>query len=323
MKNKFYLLFLLLLCQIFITQPMIAQAQRTQATVNLRARGLSVSFRTEMRDAADSVVNGSFDTYVYLQDQNVIHRVLIDENSGLFFGYDFEIKPDSAEGLFKVLVRPLSVEPRKMVNIDKYTSTPLPKYPDSVVMKEGETLVLSLLENPQLKIKLVDLIKISKNSPTDNQTTVSKGVGRNQLPSTNATEPTAETRDFTPDAVELRLNDARLYINDKRIFTSAKENYAASNGECLYLYIPGEGRFIFSLTPRRNYEFQKLGVIENNQISFTLNNKNYRLISTMPILELRGKWNLWVFHDAEYQPKTKLPPSENYKAGITSLNQEN
>src|SRR6185369_8949564 len=73
-------------------------------------------------------------------------------------------------------------------------------------------------------------------------------------------------------------------------------------GALLWLYIPERGRFIFSLVPREGYEFEKVAVLDENRIVFTLNNEQYEWLSAASILPNGGTWNLWVLHDTNYTP---------------------
>lgn len=320
MKNKIYRYFLFIFLG-FFAQQISANAQETQ-TVIIKDMGITVSFQTEMRATTENrLLKGSFDTYVFLEKRNIVHRVLIDEKSGLYFGYDFEIEPASAQNMFKISVKPLSIEPRKQkINLNSYIPSPLLKGLDSMFMKEGEAAMLYLLENMQTKVRIIDLIKVTRNTSSDVELP-SSGSGLNKLPPTDSTSSAGAARDFTPDAIETKLINAKLYINDKRILNSVKETYIAGAGEFLYLYVKGKGRFIFSLVPRQNYKFKKIGVAENNEISFTIDNTNYRLTSDIPILELSGRWNIWVLHEPEYTPKFEFTSSENYKIGTVDLSE--
>lgn len=67
--------------------------------------------------------------------------------------------------------------------------------------------------------------------------------------------------------------------------------------------------------PRKGFDFQKIGTVENNKISFTFNGDNYKFVSTSPVLGSGGKWNVWVLHDSEYRSTFQLSPSSPYEYG--------
>lgn len=309
MKSKIFL-FCLYFWLILLAQVSFLYAQQTQATVGFKELGISVSFRTEMRNAENSLLNAQFNTYVFLSKENIIHRVLADPKSGLYFGYDFVFERETNQTGYKVSIKPLSIDLKNRAKLDRFTSKSLPQYPQTVILKEGETLILGLLENPQTKVRIDDSIKISNLKDS----IISNGKGSNA--SAN------EAQDFTPSALELRLNNAKLLINDKTHSTLGKENYVTGNGEFLYLYIPDKGRFIFSLVPPRNYDFKKTGTLEGNKISFISDETNYQIISAADIFDLRGKWNLWVYHEPQYKPKN-FSGDKIFKVGTTSLTDEN
>ena len=150
-----------MLCVAWFSQ-IVINAQQTEARVNLLEFGLVVSFGTEMKSAEKTILKGAFDTYIFLRKNDLIHRVLIDENSGIYFGYDFEIKPNASNDKFRISIKPLSLKPDERYKFNRYSGNKLPKYPASVVLKIGERLELELLENPQTKARIVDLIKVSK-----------------------------------------------------------------------------------------------------------------------------------------------------------------
>lgn len=309
MKSKSFLFFLYFWL-ILSAQVSFLYAQQTQATVGFKELGISVSFRTEMRNAENSLLNAQFNTYVFLSKENIIHRVLADPKSGLYFGYDFVFERETNQTGYKVSIKPLSIDLKNRAKLDRFTSKSLPQYPQTVTLKEGETLILGLLENPQTKVRIDDSIKISYLKDS----IISSGKSSNA--SAN------EAQDFTPSAIELRLNNAKLLINDEIHTTLGKENYVTGNGEFLYLYIPDKGRFIFSLVPPRNYDFKKTGTLEGNKISFISDETNYQIISAAAIFELRGKWNLWVYHDSEYK-SVNSSSNEKFIIGTTFLPNKN
>src|SRR5205823_14524828 len=73
-------------------------------------------------------------------------------------------------------------------------------------------------------------------------------------------------------------------------------------GALVWCCVQDRGRFIFSLTPREGYEFQKAGIVDGNRIEFTMGGDHYEWLSASPILSGGGTWNLWVLHDPKYIP---------------------
>jgi hypothetical protein len=66
--------------------------------------------------------------------------------------------------------------------------------------------------------------------------------------------------------------------------------------------VPDRGRFIFSLVPREGYQFEKIAVLDDDRIEFTVNGEHYEWLSATPILPNGGSWYLWVLHDTNYTP---------------------
>ena len=51
--------------------------------------------------------------------------------------------------------------------------------------------------------------------------------------------------------------------------------------------VPGRGLFIISIQPHEGYDFQKIGVIEDNRISFTHGGDKYEWVSSLPMINQR------------------------------------
>jgi hypothetical protein len=90
-------------------------------------------------------------------------------------------------------------------------------------------------------------------------------------------------------------------------------------GALIWCYVEGHGRIIFSLVPRDGYQFQKVGIITDNKIEFTLQGKRFEWLSSAPILPNGGSWNLWVLHDPKYLPFGTLQISKQEKSRLDKL----
>jgi hypothetical protein len=229
----------------------------------------------------------------------VIHRVLQDEGGRFVFGYDLWVAPNPATKQFKIVVRPIDqlFESKLRAGNPDEGKPPQPEiiltFPQTTgpqTLDDGDAFSLDLMVNQNTGVKIVDLVRVTfdRSKIWDN-------------------DPRWLPRDFTLDAVELTIKDYRLLINGSVIATSKSNRECA--GTLLWFYVPNQGRFIFSLVPRAGYEFQKVGVIEDNRIEFTVNENHFEWLSSSPILPGGGVWNLWILHDPNYTPLFGVGPS--------------
>jgi hypothetical protein len=116
--------------------------------------------------------------------------------------------------------------------------------------------------------------------------------------------PYGTSRDFSIDNVDIGVAMPRLLVNGECV--DCLGGYYSVRGTLIYFYAPGRGRFIFSLTQREGYNFQKVGLIQQNKIVFSMNGDYYEWISAEPILQDGGFYNLWVLYDPAYDPQAHL-----------------
>lgn len=242
-----------------------------------------------------------------LSDGNrVIHRMLQDAGGRFVFGYDLWVAPNPAAKQFQIVVKPL--DPKFEIKLragnpgegeppqSEIIST-FPKSTEPQTLEDGDAFSLDLLVNKNTGVKIVDVVKVAFD--------------QSHLRDNN---PKTLPRDFAVDAVELAVKDYRLLIDGKVVSVGKSTNGFA--GALLWFYVPGRGRFILSLVPRESYEFQKVGIIEDNRIEFTVNDNHYEWLSSSPILPGGGTWNLWVLHDPKYTPLFGAEPEPARKKDV-------
>jgi len=238
-----------------------------------------------------------------LADENrVIHRVLQDTGGRFVFGYDLWVAPNPVSKQFKIVVRPL--DPQFEIKLrarDTNGGEPpqseaistFPKSTEPQTLDDGDAFSLDLLVNQKTGVKIVDVVRVTFD--------------RSHLWDNN---PRTLPRDFAVDAVELAVKDYRLLVNGNVV--SVGKSTKSCAGTLLWFYVQDRGRFIVSLVPREGYEFQKVGIIEDNRIEFTVSGSRYEWLSSSPILQGGGIWNLWVLHDPNYTPLfgSEPPPAK-------------
>lgn len=266
--------------------------------------GVTVAIKTETVPLGNSDSLGNISGYTTYSD-NVVHRIMTDAKNKIYFGYDIVIEKMGESEKFKVSIKPLSKSPNQLISrfttvvedtpdYDSFTAQSLPKYPEAVILEDGDTVTLDILENRRTGAKKIDIIKVTAKP---------KKFG-------NYFSEREKARDFTINDVDLRFDAPEILINGAK----SKIGGGAS-GNVIWIYIYGKGRFIFSFAPQPKYNFQKTGMILDNKIMFEYNGDSYEFINKSPVLGSAGKWNLWVMFDPEYQPTYKLSPESPYEFG--------
>lgn len=316
MRSRAFLPFIILLLLPAVCVAQSGSAQ--QLVVPLESAGF-VAFKTE--SVAPSARNASGAASIDLQavikpqvlvaENHVVHRVLVDASGALIFGYDLVIEPLVNSRQFKVSVRPLDPEFERQMRarsssgtrrstIQLSTST-LPRSSEAQVIDDGDGFALELLVNPQTGVKIVDVVKASYD--------------QTRLWESQRTPP---GRDFTLDNVQMAVKDYKLFLNGRHVAGGRPSR--GFTGSLIWFYVPDKGRFIFSLTPRPGYDFEKIGLIEDNKISFRIGEDVYEWVSSAPILGTTGNWNLWVLRDTRYIPSVfYVPGQEEEKKNALTL----
>lgn len=272
-----------------------AQADTRGHVVVSLAEGGFVAFKSETAwagttntSAAVQELRGEFRSQAFIDEDDIIHRVLVDAAGKYIFGYDLLIQAVAASKTFNIAVKPLDLQIEKKLLASSPDSQPvriatLLQSSEPQILDDGDSFTLDLLVNQKAGVKIVDSVRVSFD--------------RSNLGDDN---PRTLPRDFTLDAVALTVRDYRLLI-DGNLVAAGKPgtNFA---GALIWCYVEGHGRFIFSLVPRDGYQFQKAGIIKDNRIEFTMKGNHYEWLSSAPILPSGGTWNVWVLHDPEYVP---------------------
>lgn len=189
----------------------------------------------------------------------------------------------------------------------KLTALSLPKYPDAQVVADGDTIAFDVLVNSKTGVKIIDLIKVTTSMSQPLSPNVrATAAGRNNRP----------TKDFSIDAVEMKITASRLAING----TPANENSGkfgiGLTGALIWFYAPLQGRFILSLAPLEGYDFQKAGTIRGNKISFSAGGNLYEWTSSAPIVASQNdNWNLWILHQPDFVPDFGSAKPDSYLFG--------
>ncbi len=274
---------------------------------NAAAQQGQISFSNGISVVINTTQNGENQNFsnIYTSsstDRNIIHRVMIDRKSKIYFGYDLEIFASSDAKQFDVSVNPLTMKDiesvvTRMGGVKDFSARSLPKYPGKITIQSGDTIVLDILENPQTKEKISDSIKISQGVPKDFKYTFDSG----------------KPKDFTINDVQMSLLGFDVYVGGEKV----KFGGGGMSGSVLWIYFPNKGRFIFSPIEQTTGGFQRIGSIDDKTITFNYAGVDYKFVSNKPVLGWGGKWNLWVMFDETYKPAQNLSADTSFSFGAT------
>lgn len=295
MKRSFVLSLLVL--NILLPATIIVGQQESDRSVVTLLQGGFAALKLEVlpldgkRQQAGSMPT-PFVAEVVKGNGNVLHRLIADEQGKFVFIYDLVITELESPKRFAVSARALDAafegslranNPSAFQNAaaDLGSSVPTLKQPtEQQTIDDGGTVALDLLVNERLGVKVVDYVKVASQKSL-------------LFPERQPRTP----RDFAVANVELAIKNYQLYVDQQPILTRGRHN---CTGALVWFHLPGRGRFIFSLVPYEGYDFRKVGVIEENKISFAWNGVDYEWISQEPIVGSGGLWNLWVLHDPNF-----------------------
>ncbi len=308
MRNKLFFyafIFYCLLCAFS------SKTRAQDATIRFNDIGLSIAFKAEKvfpNSNRKNVLDDKFYSQMYVEkDGNkTLHRIISDRDGGLYFGYDLKVDFNSATGKFNLSIKPLSITPIMEKPLKDLAVGSLPNYPETLVVEDGDTITLDILEDPLTKVKIVDVIKV--------KIVGAKDIRAQNLNIENSAAASKPSQDFTPEILQMmKLTNVKIFVNGAEV-----ANPGSLSGQIMYFYIPEKGRFIFSLAPHKGYNFQKIGTVENNEISFAVNGDSYKLVSSSPVLVAGGSWSLWVLYDADFRPDARFSSFSPYWMGAGS-----
>jgi hypothetical protein len=171
-----------------------------------------------------------------------------------------------------------------------YKNTSLPKYPDELSVKDGDTIVLDILEDPQTGTKVQDFIRITR-----------------EVKQNGYFWDLAETRAFSLNDVQFNLSEYQIFAGRTLINPPDPDNPRVPDdpgvsyrGGFAIFYTP-KGKYLLSPTPNERYGLVKTGVIENDKIILSESGVTYQIVSKVPILGKPGKWILW----GKFKPRPK------------------
>jgi hypothetical protein len=273
--------------------PLLAQSGRIK-TGTASNDDVAFSYETRLEPPSPPIAKGIGGGVV--TGQTGTHRFMTDSTGHRYFGYDLVIEPVEPANTYRVTFRPLSLGPERLRlvlrdslgtgqqrDLTSWTMLPMPAFPAPQTVHGGDTIALDLFTNPATGQKIVDYIRIQDRA--------------SRVPAVSA-----PARDFSIEDAELRFMEPRLSVNGKPLESIFDGGIA---GPAVWFYLPDHhGRYILSLAPHSHLGFQKAGEVRGTFLTFNVGGDSFTLQCSARIAPADAPYNLYVFHDPSWRPKS-------------------
>jgi hypothetical protein len=117
-------------------------------------------------------------------------------------------------------------------------------------------------------------------------------------PPVKAASARPPSRDFFDADAELVITNPRLALNGAAVEVS--QDPAPVKGKMVWIYVPGHGRYLLSLSPRPG--FGLAGQVGGTSLEFELRSDEIQVDTKERIAEGSGLYNLYVLHQSDWLP---------------------
>jgi hypothetical protein len=261
--------------------------------------GVSVSFRINYEPWPPS--NGAFDTALMGSDPvvggNTLRHYICNMNARSCLGVEMQVSGTPSN--MHVSFGPIPMTAAFRESLDAAAGgrplnfVRLSKYPPPQTVRVGDTLAIDLMTSADGRDRIVEYFKFS-----------------------SAPEP----RDATIDDGSFFSLDFRagpeIRIDGRTVVKTASLSTGQAGGSTLWLYVPGEGRYILSLSPHEG--FTKGGQLRGGAAAFRGGGHEYELRGLLypQLLSDDVVFNLYVFRDSGWAPSTS---TDSITGGIGRL----
>ncbi|MGH9647251.1 MAG: hypothetical protein ACRD4E_10585 [Bryobacteraceae bacterium] len=227
-----------------------------------RDKGPRVDFETWVeqptRDFAESVVAKDAD-FEREAGKATIHRVVRDNFRDISLAYTVTVETIPSTETFRVVFS------------DSAVPHPVPQ-----VLRDGETIALTLMNDARTGRRVVDYIRVS----------------------TDLVRPRkGAARDIYADDAELAITQPHLRTNG--VEQKADGASGTMSAPVVWVDIPGQGRYDLSFKPRADQGFERAGEVAENSLVFSLGGNIFRIDCADRIATGSGTYNIYARKDPE------------------------
>jgi hypothetical protein len=218
---------------------------------------------------------------------DTVRRYICDLDALSCFGFDMTVSGTPTDESLQVSFGPLTVSETVRESLDAsahgrpLSFAKLPKYPPPQTVHIGDTIALDLMISADGRERIVAYFKFIRAPQAHD----------------------ASIDDASFITLDLR-GGPEVRVNGRTAIKQASFSQTPTGGSTLWLYVPGEGRYILSPAPHDGFE--KAGTIRGGIVAFRANGQDYEIRGlSVSALILRDEiFNLYVIRDSAWLPAT-------------------
>jgi len=109
-----------------------------------------------------------------------------------------------------------------------------------------------------------------------------------------------EPSEFSGDRTEIRISNPLIVLNGTRM--ALLPGYVDVRGSLTWIYLPGHGRYVLSLIPRRELGFTRAGYVFGTMLVFSSEGDGIVMNLGLPATQGDDGYGLYVLHEAGWEP---------------------
>jgi hypothetical protein len=156
-------------------------------------------------------------------------------------------------------------------------------HPVPQILRDGETIALNLSVDARTGRRMVDYIRV--------------GTGLMKPRQDAARDVYAEDAELTITQPRLRTNGVEQPTGNLSVTLSAP---------VVWVYIPGQGRYLLSFKPRADQGFEKAGEVAENSVVFSSAGNVFRIDCVDRIATGSGTYNVYARKDPDVNPSDRF-----------------
>jgi hypothetical protein len=108
------------------------------------------------------------------------------------------------------------------------------------------------------------------------------------------------SKNFYAEDGQLELTRPALNLHGKTV-----ELPVTVKGNVVWFYLPGQGRYLLSVTPHAELGFSLAGQVGGNSLWFGLNNQEIQIDADERMVDGSATYNLYVMHESDWVPENE------------------